>query len=256
MTRKNPFTAALLALAVLLPGSASAQDILPVAQGRFSITVALDRNTARPPTGSWIEFIGKDAKSVPRRIGVVGFVLGTRDDVVFIELSVEDATRLEQVEAAQPVRIQQFAAPDPEAVAERQKHADSAQPVTLAPRMRTVTVSIGVDEEHVKRWTPGEVLTFPDLGEIRFRPSITGLGTRGYDVEAMFVAARQTGPDRFDVTLIAEPRDAFTLLKAAAENRLAVDPRGEAEPETEAEQRCFIKHRRGIEIVNIQIPCE
>lgn len=243
-----------------LPDTARAEQILPVAAGRFSTTVILDDTTAPPPTGSWVEFIGEDDKGVPRMIGVVGFVLGLLDDAVFIELSESDAVRLARAAVAKPVRLQKFADPDPDTVAERLMHRENAQMVTLAPRMRTVRVSVRVEERHVTGWSPGEVLTFPELGEVRWRPSVTGWGARSLDIEAMFVAAKQTGPNRFDVTLVAEPRDAFSLLKAAAQDRLSVDPQGEVEPEaeaeSEAEEQCYIRHRRGTETQRIVIPCE
>ena len=256
MDKYHLLAALFLTYTCCLPSLASAEDILPVAQGRYSTTVVLDKSTAPPPTGSWIEFIGEDDKGIPRRIGVVGFVLGISDNAVFIELSESGAARLAHAEEVKRVRFQKFADTDPEAVAERQRHRDDAQPVTLAPRIRTVTVSVDVEEQHVQDWTPGEVLTFPELGEIRWRPSVTGWRARGLDIEAMFVSAKHNGADRYDVTLVAEPRDAFSLLKAAAQNRLSVDPKGEVEPEAEAERRCYIKHRRGTEAEQIAIPCE
>ena len=143
-------------------------------------------------------------------IGVIEFVLGQRDDAVFIELSEEDAIQPARAGQANPLRLRKFAEPDPEAVAERQRFRDSGQRVTLASRLRTITVQVNVSGEVAGEWAPGRLLTFPKQSEAAIRPSITGHFTWSRDINAVFLSARQAGPTRFDVTRVVEPRGIYS----------------------------------------------
>lgn len=242
-------------LLLWLPGPSNANETLPVAEGRYSVAAVLDATTARPTTGSWVEFIGESDKGIPQRLGVVGFVLGTRNDVVLIEVTEAEVERLALARATRAVRFQQIAAPDPDAVAERRRFRETGQPVTLAPRLRTITVPVESTGDLLTSHTPGDVVIFPDLSEVRHRPSVTGTRVFTRNVEAMLVSARQTGPSQIDVTIVAEPRDAFTLLQAATQSRLTIASPREGRVRPVPESRCYIRHRRGEEVISVEIPC-
>lgn len=229
---------------------------MPVAEGRVSVVAVLDAGTARPATGAWVEFIGRIDNGTPERVGAVGFVRGRRDDVFFAEISASEAAGLALARRSRNVRFVQIAAPEPAAVDARRVHADNAQPVTLAPRLRTIAVSLAVSDDPRANLDAGHVLTFPGFGESIWRPTITGEMARSRDVKAMFVAARKAGASRFDITLVAEPRDAFTLIRTAARGKLTIAPPKADAPPEEAEPKCYIRHRRGVETTSTEIPCE
>ena len=251
-----PIPAAIMVVCLLwLPGLLRAEAILPVAEGRFSVAVVLDATTARPATGAWVEFIGKGETGIPERIGAVGFVLGTRNDVVFVELTELEAERVALARSSGAMRFQQIAAPDPEAVSERQRFRDIGQAVTLAPRLRTITVTVKSADDELTSREPGEVVIFPDLSEVTNRPSVTGNRAWTRNIEAMFVSATKIGSSLFDVTVVAEPRDAFTLLQTAARTELMITAPQGNRVRPVPEPKCFIRHRRGENVVSIEIPC-
>ncbi len=241
----------LLFVLVLAAGPmAQADALLPVAKGRYTASFVQNSTQAPLPQGAWVEFVGSTDKGVPRKLRIQGYVLGRRNNVVFIEVTETAAAQLAHARPRGEVRLQLIEDPDPDVIAERRRAAELGQSVTIAPRMRTITLP--VQAKSADKWAPGERLVFPDMRH----PGFFG-GAYHRDVTALFRSVEETGPERFAVTLIVDPGTALFLLRAAEKGELP-EPRGETEPDVQIEnaRRCYITHRRELSVQRIEIPCD
>lgn len=255
------FISKLLTCLVFLtsPADSVADDILPVAQGRHSMAFVVGDKTARPPAGSWVAFFGTTHRDIPTMLRVSeGFVLGMSGNVVFVEVAERDAIALAQRQANQKIHLRKTREPDPEMVAERRRLAERSQPITLAPRLRTVSISAEISRERIGEWKPGVTLTFRNAREVnRLTYRDDRVTSHYYDIIAQFVSAVQTDASRFDISVIVKPEYALALSKADAERRISIVAEGEAVPEVDArpDPRCYITRRHTNERIRVEIPC-
>ena len=248
----------LLFFLLCISGPAMADDILPVAKGRFTVMFVKESHTAPLKAGAWVDFIGTAMKDVPTRLRLEeAFVLGTRGDVVFVEVTEKAAVVLAHRRVSQKVRLRKTRDPDLELVAARREASDMKQAVTLAPSLSTVSVTVPVEESRIEAWKRGIGLTFTDAREVK-RISYRDERTRSrfYDIGVQFVSAKRLGTDRYELTVIADPADALALLRAEANGRLAtIVAGGEPKLKPVEETRCYVTTRHGSKLMRIEIPC-
>lgn len=194
--------------------------------------------------------------SAPRELPFQGFVLGSLDSVVFVEVSQEQAAYLAMLRETESIRLQTLSRPDPALVADRRQAAEAAQPVTIAPRSRQLEVPVAVSAATVESWSIGDILVFPDAGvqhllDWKLRETIS----KPADVSALFVAADRLNDGQFNVTVVIDPAQAFPLLQTSMKGGLTVRDEVATPVETTERQRCYIRHRRGSETSRIEIPC-
>lgn len=229
-----------------LCGPVQARDVLPVAQGHQSVAFPLEWSLVPLPAGTRVEFTVEDKNGIPRkRVGTTGFVLGEAHGVLFIEVPDRGAAWLAKQRIESTVKYQKSEDAVPAEVAEREANIGNA--INLAPKMRRLTVTLKVESDVASDWRPGDTLTFFEAVEWRnFRDE-----PRYYDAEAIFQSARQLDNGEFEVSLIADPKDAFGLLKAELQGRLTLNrPKRPEEP-----KRCFVTQRVGQERQRMEIPC-
>lgn len=249
-----------LAIIAILGTPVAAQDLLPVAQGHQSAAFVMDGRTAPLSQGARVEFTYRDENGVPRKLpSVSGFVLGTFDDVLFIELPEGSAATLARYRAQGEVSYQKMRDPEAEEVAVRREYRDSGHAVLLAPQMRRLTLTMDVDGETVSAWSPGETLTFFGARETTRSINVNGerkTETVYRDISAMFRSATPMEDGRFEVTVVADPYTVDHLLRAELEKRLTVDKTASPGAQAAKERRCYITHRRGGERIEVAIPCQ
>ncbi len=236
-----------------------AQELLPVALGHHSVALVADANKAPLPTGARVEFTVQDGNGAPRRLqNLSGFVLGTKEGVIFFELSSQNAATLARYRGEGKVSYRKTSDPAPEEVAVRRDYAESGNVITLAPQMRRLTVTMAVDPAIANAWIPGETLTFFGAQKYPRHVKIDGEWVPSVeyrDVRAIFRSANETANGEFEIMVVADPRGARDLLSAELENRLNVDEKTVEATKKAKQNRCYIGHRRGGERVKIEIPC-
>ena len=142
-------------------------------------------------------------------------------------------------------------------LAERRAAAENGQVIQLAPRMRSVSVSLEISEDRIKSWKTGTALTFKDAHQVNRISYINERKTSHYyDIIAQFVSAVPKTDTEFEITVIVQPNMTLALLKADAEDRLSVIAEGEEDTrQVEREKRCYVTRRVGDERQRVEIPC-
>ena len=250
----------LLLIALCSPGHA--QDFLPVAINQKSVPFLVDRQLPPLLQGAQVSFTVLDKNGVPRPLhGTYGLVLGSSDGIVFIELSNASAIEVARYQLEGRIKLQKLHDPDPEVVAVRKGYSDSSNTILLAPRMRRLTVTLFAAPETVESWTPGETLTFFGAKEVTRRNwnnrelNAPTTYQAFVDIKAMFRFAEETADGRYEVTVVADPYDVNSLLKAELEGRSKVNESDETLLRNVSKERCEVVNRRGVEWVRIEIPC-
>ena len=245
-------------IVLALCGPAQAEELLPVALGHKSIAFTLDGRQPPLPQGARVTFTVEDENGVPRDLRrTTGFVLGTKDDIVFVELTDENSIKIARHRALGDVKLKKANDPAAEEVAVRKGYRDSGNMILLAPQMRRMTVTMSVTPATVSEWTPGETLKFLGAREGARQVKINDewkTETVYRDVSAMFRFADKRDDGLYDVTIVAGPHDVDHILKAELEDRLKVEESNEPILGV-SEQRCFITHRHGNERNRVEIPC-
>ncbi|MGR3513382.1 MAG: hypothetical protein ACU0GG_11515 [Paracoccaceae bacterium] len=248
----------LIVFAILfpLPALTQADDVLPLAHGRFSITFPLPATAAPIAQGATVKFMVGTDTSAPRELRAKGVVLGSLDDVVFVEASKEQAGYLARLRETNTIKLQTIAEPDPDLIADRWRAAEAEQPVTIAPQARQLVVPVAVSGQTVERWSVGDLLIFPDAGIETFWDWQTrATASKRADVTALFVSAEPLDDGQFNLTVIVDPEQANTLLQTSLRSELTVRDETATPVEAAKRHRCYIRHRRGSETARIEIPC-
>ena len=110
--------------------------------------------------GTVVEFIGTNEAGIPKPLGVYGSVLGLRDAVVFFELSSRAAVVLANARNNGPIKFKIHRQADPEFIADRWEINELGLIAYVAPRMRTLTLSVTVEKEAAEAWERGARLVF------------------------------------------------------------------------------------------------
>jgi hypothetical protein len=251
------FKAIFLSL-LCLSNSAFADDILPVTHGKMSFPFQQSNTTPPIPQGATVEFHAFDGTRAPRDFRFDGFVLGTLNQVIFIELHPSEAAVLARYHATHNIRILKTMDLDPDLVADRKAAASNAQPINVASSMRKLTVTANVAASLVATWQPGDMLIFPDAGPTRRFNWGKKLWTEtAYtrNVLASFVAAEKISATQFKLTLFVDQTDALPLLGASAQNRLNVLDKTAEPPKARDKNRCYVRQRTRDGLRKVQIPC-
>ncbi len=243
---------------MLLCSPSYAKDLLDVALDRKSVAFVVDKTRPLIPMGATVEFMFRDG-GVPKKIPYTnGFVLGTQNNVTFIELSNRGAAEIARYRAKGDVHYQKTSDPDPETVSLRREGADRGAAIRLAPRMRRLTIRMDLDNELVSSWSPGELIAFSvPRGGLRHvmanRDPTPDMGYR--DVDVMLHSATETENGQFDLMVVAHSYDADLIIRAELQDRLKIG--GQAGPLLEGviEPRCSITQRNGSERIEVRIPC-
>ncbi len=251
----SPVTALCAWLCLAAP-TAAREEILPPAFGSHSIAFHVPDTVAPFPTGATVEFFSVDDESVPRRLNIYGFVLGTRNSVAFVELSERAAVRIIEAKQSHTVKVTKIADPEPGLVADRRALAAEAVPVQVAPHMRTLTLRVDLPAEEVATWQRGDRLVLSGEGTTTEGRVVVGqYYTRG-DIAGRFSSAIVLGDGRVEVELVADPVDAHEILAAEVKGPVQIVNAGRTQTtEVREPQRCYIRHRRGETISTIEIPC-
>lgn len=235
---------------------AQSGSVLPLAQGQYSVAFAQSKNAAPLAQGATVKFLVSKENAAPRELRFDGFVLGSHDSIVFVELTQEEAAYLAYLRVSQTIKLKVVAAPDPLMIADRQQAAAAEQAVTIAPRSRQITVPVAVSASTVESWTLGDRLVFPGAGaEVFWDWKLKKRQTRPADASGLFVSAEPLDDSKFEVTLVVDPESAMPLLQAAMQGRLSVLEEVANPVATVERHRCYIRHRRGNEVIRIEIPC-
>lgn len=242
----------------LLGFSASAQDILPPAQGKFSFVFAQSKNAAPLEQGTVVQFLFQEENRAPRDLRVEGLVLGSHDNVVFFEVFASSAAKLVHAMKTGTLKIRRFKGPDTDQLADRRKAATDMAQISIAPRMRQLTVSVPASPDTIATFAPGDRLIFPEAGERTYSDWVDGKRvekTQPLDIWATFVAARPLNNERFELTLVADPKDARMLAVANLRGNLTVRDKAEKPANAVEDNRCFVRERTRDGVQKIQIPC-
>lgn len=249
----------IVALLVLASPPSHARDVLNVAGDHQSAAFVLTGTVVPLPMGTKVEFISKPEGGVPKKIPFVsGFILGKLNNVLFIELTHKEAAQVALHRARGDVTFQKLSDPVAEEVRVRREYRDSGTAILLAPRMRRLTVKMQLDSETVSTWSPGETLTFYGAQETIRHTRADGKRmqeTVYRDVDAMLRYATETEDGQYEVTVVADPRNAQHILRAELENRLTVNEASKPLGQGARDSRCYIMHRRGVERIDVEIPC-
>lgn len=232
------------------------EAILPPAFGSHSFAFHVPDTVAPFSTGARVEFFSVDDQSVPRRLNIYGFVLGTRDSVAFVELSERDAVRIIQTKQSHTVKVTKIADPDPGFVADRRALAAETVAVQVAPHMRTLTFQADLPAEEVATWQRGDILVLTGEGTTTEGRVVVGQYYKRGDITGRFSSAVVSDDGRVEIELVADPVDAHEILAAEVKGPVQIVNKGRAQkPEVRERQRCYIRHRRAETISTIEIPC-
>lgn len=256
-----PFLKWVFTCLALACGPSNADELLPVAVQHKSMAFVLDNTKVRLPTGAGVEFFMKDEGGVPRKIEHIrGFVLGTHDGVLFIELSDQKAIRLARHRATGTVTVQKASDPVADEVQGRRDMLQSGANLYLAPRMQQLTVEMELDRQTVSAWSPGDMLTFYNARETPRYARVNGqweqTGVNYLDANAIFHSAVETQDGQFEITVVASSFYAEDIVRADLDRRLSIEdlPAPKVQKPA-ADPNCYVTTRRGTERRSSRVTC-
>ncbi|MEO0945483.1 MAG: hypothetical protein AAFY06_11665 [Pseudomonadota bacterium] len=232
-------------------------ELLPVALGHKSIAFKIDRQKqARLPAGARVEFTAEDENGIPRKIKrLEGFVLGTRNNVIFIELDDRAAVKLAAHRANGQVKYFKVDDPVAEKISDRRAYQESGTEFAVAPRMRRLTVKLSVDLETTRKWRLGDELTFFGVYDRPEHRRSFGRWVTGTNASVIFQFVQTLRDGTHELTVIADPSDARAVLSASLKGQLTITPSKEKGVDRSEERRCFVTRRVGVERIREEIPC-